>query len=307
MSPRRCGALACLVTVTSAFLSAPPVAAEEGARASAGWWSRSPAQSAPQEGFAVASAPDGPVTVAAIVVEVSGAVTSGTVSAVEVGGLGQQAALIVVCPAAAPVPLSEDGGDLDDAPQADCGRGAAPFERNSDSLRWSADLTDFAEGLRDGGSLVILPAPSEAPVQPTFEVRFAAPEVDLRTGAPEGVPDQSGSSPAPGPTADPTPRTTPVTFGSGPAPDPPAPSPLFELDAVDPVEESAAPSPAVMPEITEDEVREAASSPVRATAGISAGSGPQFGKAVGFVVLSALAGACVTATGRLASRRKLRH
>ena len=307
MTRRRTLALAGLLTLASALLAAPlTVAAQESPSASAGWWSRSPAQGAPTEGFAVASAPDGPVTVAAVVVAASGSVTSGTLRAVEVGGLGQQDAAVVVCPAASPVTLPpEGGGDLADAPEADCERGSAPFERDAESMQWTADLSSLAGELDGQVSLVIVPAPSESPVQPTFDVRLAAPEVDLVTVASDPVPDRSTPSPSPEPDPAPSPGRAPVTFDSGFSSGSPSPSPQPGFDPVDPVEAPTTPVAADVPEPADEEVEEETAMPVRPTAGISTGHGPQFGKAVAYVLVSALAGAVVTGAGRVAKRRQL--
>lgn len=306
MTRRRSLALAGLLTLALALLAAPlTVGAQESPSASAGWWSRSPAQRAPAEGFAVASAPDGPVTVAAVVAAVSGSVTSGTLRAVEVGGLGQQEAAVVVCLAASPVTLpAEGGGDLADAPEADCERGSAPFERDAESMQWSADLASLAGELDRQVALVVVPAPSDSPVQPTFDVRLAAPEVDLVTVASDPAPDRSSPSPSPVPDAEPSPGRTPVTFDSGFDSGSPTPSPQPRFDPVDPVEAPAPPVAADEPEPADDPIEEETAMPVRPTAGISGGHGPQFGKAVAYVLVSALAGAVVTGAGRVAKRRQ---
>lgn len=106
---------------------------------------------------------------------------------------------------------------------------------------------------------------------------------------------------------DPSPQRAPVTFDGGLDSVSPTPSPQPRVDPVDPVEEPPTPAAAEVPEPADDEVEEESALPVRPTAEIGSGHGPQFGKAVGYVLLSALAGVLVTGAGRLASRRQLRH
>ena len=172
-----------LVVASSALLSAAPARAAD-AIVDVGWWTRSPSQTAPDGGFAVAVAPDGPVTVAALRVTLDGLATA-SVEAVETGGLNQAGAFLQACPTADPWEPVE-GGALDVAPEADCAAGSVALVRDAGARRWRADLGPLVEG--DVLSVVIVAgeAPEGGLTAPVFDVRLAAPVVATTASAPSG-------------------------------------------------------------------------------------------------------------------------
>lgn len=309
MSRTRRTALALLVGLAGAVLGSTSAAgAQEGAGVTVGWWTRSPAQSAPEGGFAVASAPDGPVTVAAVVFDVRNDIAAGTLTAQETGGVGQAGATVVVCPASGPVTVpDEPGGAFGDAPEPACDRGSVPFERDADSRRWSADVSALVAGLGGDVSLMLVPGPREGPLPPTFDVRFAAPEAQLRL-VPAETPTQPETSPSPDPetsAAPPTPPRQPETFSAGPptSPNPPAAPPLF--DTASPTVEPTVPHEDTAPETDDDSTGEETAAPLLPTARTTSGGGAEVGKAFTYVLLSALAGAVVTGASRASRGRRL--
>ncbi|HUF31632.1 MAG TPA: hypothetical protein VMN58_00310 [Acidimicrobiales bacterium] len=205
-----------------------------------GWWTRSPAQGAPDGGFAVANAPDGPLTVAALAVPGSDGATSASLEVVETGGLGQDGASIEVCVASTPwTPI--EGGALADAPEADCDAGQATLERDGPSARWRADLTGLLAGTVGDLSVVLRPAQGEGPIGPSpFDVRFAQPSFTV-----VGVP--SGSTGGDGGTDEPFAPSDPSDGSAAPSEPAPSSSGGFDSGTSTPFGVPAAPSPAITP------------------------------------------------------------
>jgi hypothetical protein len=163
-----------------------------------GWWTRSATQQAPKEGLAVATAPDGPVTLAAISVSVGDAeVISASLQAVETGGFAQDASSIQACYTADNGWKPVEGGSLDDAPQPACGDGSVLLSRDGDARIWSGELGQLFAGRTGTVSIMLVPgdevsqsappappAPGVPPpppsVAPAFDVRLAAPTLDAQ-------------------------------------------------------------------------------------------------------------------------------
>ena len=260
-----------------------------------GWWSRSPAQQAPAGGFAVANAPDGPVTVAAVMVDTGEAgLLSATLEAVETGGVGGEAAAVQVCPAADGW-TAEPGAALDDAPEADCEAASVPFQRDAEAEAWTADLLPLLSGKSGVVSLAVVPgeAPEGALPALAFDVRFTKPSLDALASAPPAE-EQEAEKEA-------SLATDPVEFASPPPPESAAqPSAPVSSDAVD-LPALATPEPPVPPAGEPDVVEE---TPVDEQAGVfqpagtgADGEGRRWGQALTFALVSAAAG-CVAGFGR---------
>lgn len=310
MNIHRFGAAVLLATTAvPAVACVAPVGAQAAADVDVGWWTRSPAQSAPEGGFAVASAPDGSVTVAAVVLRPGGVVVRGAITAEETGGVAQAAAPIIVCPTTDPVMLPEAGGSLEDAPEPDCERGSVPFERDAETLRWTADVSTLLESeSRDDVSLALIPEPSDGPLQPAFDVRFAAPNAELVVASADADPDRPIAS------EDMTPAlgSEPSSFPSGPAPPDMSPSPFEPGSSGDESVSTDSEVPVVPdeglqePTSTEQTDEFAVAPTARATAGTDP-AGPGVGRAVSYVVISALAGAVVAGAKRFSRDHELRY
>lgn len=137
-----------------------------------GWWTRSPLAGAPEGGIAVSSAPDGPVTVAAVSLDLGeGGVTAAALEAVEVGGVAQSLATAMVC-ATPPGWAPAAGAPLEQAPHPACEAGSVPFTRNEASSTWRADLGALLLGKTGAVAVMVVPAPGGAPL---YEVRLARP------------------------------------------------------------------------------------------------------------------------------------
>lgn len=174
-----------VLPVAATLAGAAPAAAAEPV-VEVGWWTRSPSQAAPEGGFAVAAGPDGASTVAAIRVTLPG-LSSASLTAVEDGGLNQGAAAVQACPTADPwTPTA--GGDLAEAPEADCEAGSVALTRDAESTSWTGDLTPL---VRNGAlSVVLVPGEASGAAMLGFDVRFAAPEI---TATSDDTGDDAGS------------------------------------------------------------------------------------------------------------------
>lgn len=159
-----------------------------------GWWTRSPAPpTVPDGGLAVGVAPDGNVSVGAIKLDTAGGATSAKVTLKESDGQGQQAASLQVC-------TTNDewngakGDDLATAPRATCPEKPVLLTRNDDGT-WTADVASLIASQSGEVSIMIVPAPSAAPVPGVqtgaFQVSFDKPVVD---GAVLPATDTSSSS-----------------------------------------------------------------------------------------------------------------
>lgn len=210
-----------LLAAVAAGLAVAPVAAgaAEQATATVGWWTRSPAQDAPEGGFAVATAPDGPLTVGAVGFDAGEGVTSAVLGAVETGGFGQAAAALQVCATSAPFEPAA-GGALDDAPEPACDQGAVAFEREDAASSWTANITPLVADRAGPVAVVIVPGEEASPA---FDVRFAAPVVTVEpagdaAGSGGGFSDDGsfGGSPSSSPSgSSPSPSPSPSFTGGG--------------------------------------------------------------------------------------------
>jgi len=283
-----------IATASTAGRAGAQEAATPASITAVGWWSRSPAQQAPAGGFAVANGPDGPVTVAAVMVDTGEAgVLSATLEAVETGGVGGDAAAVQVCPAADGW-IAEPGATLNDAPEADCEAASVPFERDAEAEVWTADLLPLLSGKSGVVSLAVVPgeAPEGALPALAFDVRFAKPSLDALAGAvPAG--EQEGEEEA-------SLATNPVEFASAPPPESAAQPSAPVSDAVD-LPALATPEPPVPPAGESDVVEE---TPADEQAGVfqpvgtgADGEGRRWGQALSFALVSAAAG-CVAGFGR---------
>ena len=199
--PRAFAAAAALGVLLGVTPAAVPAGAQESAPepqiVAVGWWTRSATQQAPKGGIAVATAPDGPVTVAAISVNVGEAdVFTATLEAVETGGFAQEASSIQACYTANNAWEPTEGGSLDEAPEPACGDDSVLLTRDGDARTWSGELAQLFAGKTGTVSIMLVPgdepsqsappappAPGVPPppppsVAPAFDVRLAEPALD---------------------------------------------------------------------------------------------------------------------------------
>lgn len=299
---KRAALAAFLGLVLVAASAAPPVGAAAGDVTATGWWSRNPGQSAPAGGGAVALAPDGPVTVTAIRIDAAEGLSSATLSLVETGGVGQASGGIAACVAADDWEPAE-GGALSDAPATECDDGIV-LERDADASTWTADISSLVADAEGSVTVALVPSGGDDPLAPPFDIRFAAPVVEavpapdaddggggsFDFGSPPPPASDTGSSAQPAPTFAPAPETG--SFGvetpASPAADP-SPEPL----PAETTDDGPAPEP-------EDEL---AFTPLVPTADVGGEDHRTVGKAVSYVVISAIAGAAVAGGSRLSRTR----
>jgi hypothetical protein len=212
-----------------------------------GWWTRSPVQSAPDGGFAVGTAPDGPTSVAAVRLDLGETgVTAASLSAREAGGTLQALAGLRVCFAATPW-TAADGGPLADAPAADCSNQAVRLTR-ADNGAWTADVTPFTNGRTGLIALAVVPEPdaSAVPGLPsTYDVQFDTP-----TLAAAAAPPTPPAAPPPPLALAPAPAEEVAGFFAPLAPPdtPPITDPPALLAGVPRTDDAFAVAPALPPE-----------------------------------------------------------
>lgn len=131
------------------------------------WWSRNPAATAPEGGATLSNALDGPVSVAAVELDLEDGVTSATLSLPRTGGLGDGSAVIVGC--VIPAGWAPSAGEsLDDAPAAGCEGTSVEFTLADDVL--SANVGGLVSGRTGTVGIFLTPADGEtAPWQATYD------------------------------------------------------------------------------------------------------------------------------------------
>lgn len=139
-----------------------------------GWWTRSPSPpTVPDGGIAVGAAPDGALTVGAVVVDAAQGASGASLRLVEAGGgAGAQVAAIQVCPTT-PSWAPAAGGPMSDAPKDECASASVPMTRGEDGT-WTADVQKLVDGKTGSVGLIVLPAASAV----AFQLNFAPPAVE---------------------------------------------------------------------------------------------------------------------------------
>jgi hypothetical protein len=139
-----------------------------------GWWTRSPTPpTVPDGGISVAAAPDGELTVGAVLIDTGGGASGTSLRLVEgTGGAGAELAAIQVCPTSASwTPVA--GGAMADAPKDECDTATVPMTRGDDGT-WTADVQALVDGKTGNIGLIVKPASDAV----AFQLSFAPPAVD---------------------------------------------------------------------------------------------------------------------------------
>lgn len=278
-------------------------AGASGELADIGWWSRNPLSSAPDGGFAVGAAPDGPTAVAALRIDLGDGVETLVLDVSPTTDLSALASL-EVC-------VGDDGwtaeskGAFDDAPTTSCAGAAVPFARAGEG--WRADVSSLVQGSSGSVSIAVVPTAGSGAVP--FEVSFADARA-LATGARAASPpppSSGGSSPSPSPTPSPSPSQS----GSPPPPPVATGGALPTPSVTTPPPAAAAPAPAA------DDGAEAAPTEVDAgdepsstlelaNAGLLddlGSSQPRWGEAFVLVLIGLAVGSGVYGTSRFTAAR----
>lgn len=155
-----------------------------------GWWSSSPAASAPEGGLAVSAGPSGTVSLGAVRVRLQAdRVDTARLALAEEGGLQTSGAQLQVCP----TPNAWSAGPkqpMDKAPKPECDRAKAELTRSAEGV-WSADVSSLLTPSDDDTEVSLMVVPAGAGAVPVgFEVRFKPPTVEA-TGTSD---DASGGS-----------------------------------------------------------------------------------------------------------------
>lgn len=175
------------------LLSVPTASAAK--RGPVGWWTRSPAASAPDGGITVGNAPDGPVSVAAIEVDLEDGVSSAKISFAQTGGAAPTAAQLVACIISGGFG-SVQGGPIEEAPATTCSSTQAAVT-SADGVTWTVDITDLVGDRAGSVGVAIVPATGATGV---WDLQFDKPALQA-TAAPSSSGSSSGNPTGPSPFA----------------------------------------------------------------------------------------------------------
>jgi hypothetical protein len=143
-----------------------------------GWWSDRPGASAPDGGFVVGTGPQGPVSVAAVRIDLGDGVTGALLSFTESGGVATSTAALAIC-ATGDGWTAAPGAPLAEAPATSCaGTAVAPTRTET---TWTADIQALVEDRTGTVSLAIVPASGQG----LWEVQFEAPTIVASPVPPE--------------------------------------------------------------------------------------------------------------------------
>lgn len=190
-------------------LSAAPASATT---TSVGWWTRSPVASAPEGGIAVGNSVDGPLSVAAVGVDLGDGVSSATLTIEQTGGTAPPAGQLVACLIGGGFE-SAAGAPIEEAPATTCDGASVPLTMNGTT--WSANLRDIVGDSQGAAGVAIVPATGSTAL---FDLQFDKPAF---TSTPARSSSSSGGTTATttAPRRESTPATTtaprqstPVTF-----------------------------------------------------------------------------------------------
>lgn len=215
------GLLAC--TVMLALVGVGGARAETGGSVSEfGWWSKVPgAATQAGGGFQVADGPGGPLSVAAIRMNVTAStLTSARLVLPEVQQVGT--AILQVCRTASSWTAASPG-QYDSAPKPDC-TSAIPMARDGAAVAWTADILPLLNSGPGQVSVMIVPGPPAAPLPAPAPFQVSFSDANLESEGSSEAPVAPSTSDSSGGFAE--------TFGAGSSVGSPAdfgvPAPLAE-------------------------------------------------------------------------------
>ena len=172
------------------LLPSAVVAAAGNAPSATGWWTDQPGASAePDGGFRVSSFGGQPVAVAALRFSVPDEVLTATLTLQEAdGSVVTPTTSLQACPTSSDW-AGANPGPSSDAPEPDC-TSPVVLSRDSDSLRWTGEVSALLSTGGGQASLMIVPADAPeggSPIDPGFRVSFTAASLTIST-PPETTP-----------------------------------------------------------------------------------------------------------------------
>jgi hypothetical protein len=272
-----------------AGLSFTPSASAAGSVTAIGWWTRSPIASAPEGGFTVGNAPDGPLSVAAVGVDLGDdGMTSATLSFEQVGGQPPAAGQLVACVIGSFQAAS--AGPIADAPATTCDSTQAPVAING--TVWTVNVGELVGESRGTVGIALVPATGSASVwdvqfdKAAFSGTAARPTTATTTARPTATTAPSSAS---------RPATT---FAVPQPPSVAAPRPTTTV-AASTTPSTIAPvgTPDVVPNAT------ASASTFSGNAGGNEPSGRPIGQAITLVMLATLIGIVAGIAHKVAASR----
>ncbi|MGI8793268.1 MAG: DUF7594 domain-containing protein [Acidimicrobiales bacterium] len=173
-----------------------------------GWWSRNPIATAPDGGFQVANAPDGPASVAAVRLALEGKITKAILVINEDSGVPEAAAMRVCTTTAT---WSAANHTWANAPAATCGA-AVQLTRNATGANWTGDITSLIPAGQASVSIMIVPEATAA-ARPAWQVNFSQAAVSAEAQAIPAPTTTTTTSSGSGQGSGSPPPTAGATFG----------------------------------------------------------------------------------------------
>ena len=201
------GAMGVVAVVFAVAL--PGVASAEGAAVTQlGWWSQRPGASAqPAGGFELALSPSGPISQAAVRIQVDSVqLSSAYLELTESSGVGSEVAGVMACPTTDPWEPANPGS-WGVAPEPNCTR-SENLSRAGDGL-WSADISQL---LSVGTISIVLVPSSHADTQGApipYQLLFSGARL-IASAPGEPAPEPTSAPPPSAPPAAPDTDTTPT-------------------------------------------------------------------------------------------------
>ncbi len=219
------GSIICLVVLSPITASAQQAALIT----AVGWWSQRPgAAELPDGGFEVALFPNGPVSQAALRVDVTTPLSSALLELTESEQVLGDVARILACPTS-DTWTPANPGTWADAPAANCDDASVALGRSATGT-WTGDVTSLLRGGMSSVALVPFSELSETQQSATFQVVFS--KARLTASAPS-TPFPATGTPTPvyAPPPPVAPQIPSGPVGLFPAPVAPAPTPPTDLYA----------------------------------------------------------------------------
>jgi hypothetical protein len=268
------------------LLAAPASAA--GSVTAVGWWTRSPVASAPEGGLTIGNAPDGPLSVAAVAVDLgTSGVSSATLSLEQAGGAAVPGpGQLVACVVGGSFP-PDAGAPIEEAPATTCDATQAPVAVNGTT--WTVNVGELVGDKRGAVGIALVPATGSASV---WDLQLAKPTFTATPASGGGGGPSSAGSPfqsvAPS-SSSPTPSARPSSSSFAVAKPPTVAAPRTPASTV-------APSPSTT--VADEGETAFVARPATATS-----TGRPIGQAVTLVLIAAVVGTGAGLVHRMAARR----
>jgi hypothetical protein len=272
-------------------LALAPSADAAGSVTGVGWWTRSPIASAPDGGVTVGNAPDGPLSVAAVEIDLGkDGMTTATLNLEQTGGQPPAAGQLVACVIGGFEPT--EAGAIAEAPATTCD--ATQTSVTGNGTKWTLNLSDLVADRKGTVGIALVPASGSTAV---WELQFDKPAF-TGTAARPTTSGSTQSRPTTATTTAPSTASRPATtFAVQTPPAVAAPRPTTTI---------AASTPTTIPLGTTDAVPNATASAETfsgSTGESSSSEGRPVGQAITLAIIAAVVGIGAGVAHKVATAR----